>query len=307
MVSEAGVQVSTSTKRSRALAVSELIRLRSQYGTLLVLAPALWSLFIAAGGRPGAHYLIVFIVGAFLMRSAGCAINDIADRRFDGFVERTKTRPLADGSLRPVEAVVVFAVFVLASFALVLTLNRLTIALSFVAIALAAGYPFVKRVSHFPQTVLGMAFGWGAVMAWTSVRGSIAVTPVLIFAANIFWSMAYDTIYALMDVRDDRRIGVKSTAIFFGERVYTALAVMYFLMAVCLVLTGVSAGLGVLYYIGVALSFVVFIAATFMVRQRPATAADSFSRAAAFTSFRMNAWGGVILLAFIAADLNLSV
>lgn len=292
--------MSTITKRSRALAVSDLIRLRSQYGTLLVLAPTLWSLFIAAGGRPGAHYLIVFIVGAFLMRSAGCAINDIADRRFDGAVERTKTRPLVDGTLSFTEAVVIFAVFALVSFALVLTLNRLTIALSFVAIALAAGYPFVKRVSHFPQTVLGMAFGWGAVMAWAAVRGNLNWTPLFIFAANIFWSMAYDTIYALMDIRDDRRIGVKSTAIFFGERVYKALVVMYLFMAACLVLTGVSAGLGILYYGGVIFSFVVFIAAIFMVRKNPI-------RSVAYRGFCLNAWGGVILLAFIVADLNLFV
>jgi len=292
--------VSTITKRSKVLAFSDLIRLPSQYGTLLVLAPTLWSLFIAAGGRPGVHHLIVFIVGAFLMRSAGCAINDIADRRFDGFVERTKMRPLTDGSLRLGEAVVVFAVFALVSFALVLTLNRLTIALSFVAIALAAGYPFVKRVSHFPQTVLGMAFGWGAVMAWTAARGSIALTPILIFAANIFWSMAYDTIYALMDIDDDRRIGVKSTAIFFGDRVYQALACFYLLMLLCLVLAGMASGLGVLYYIGVAISFAVFIAATFMVRKRPV-------RAVAYRGFCLNAWGGIILLVFIVADLNLSV
>ncbi|MBE9531650.1 MAG: UbiA family prenyltransferase, partial [Proteobacteria bacterium] len=153
--------------------VSALIRLPSQYGTLLVLAPALWSLFIVSGGRPRAHHLFVFIVGAFLMRSAGCAINDIADRGFDRFVERTKGRPLACGGLGLAEAVAVFVALALLSFALVLTLNRLTIALSFVAIVLAAGYPFVKRVSHFPQTVLGMAFGWGAVMAWAAVSGRV--------------------------------------------------------------------------------------------------------------------------------------
>lgn len=284
--------------RSKIQAMSELIRLPSQYGTLLVLAPTLWSLFIASEGRPGAHHLFVFIAGAFLMRSAGCAINDIADRGFDKFVERTKRRPLADGRLGLAEAVLVFVVLSLAAFALVLTLNRLTVALSFVAIALAAGYPFVKRVSHFPQTVLGMAFGWGAVMAWAAVKGNLSLTPLLIFAANIFWSMAYDTIYALMDIEDDRRIGVKSTAIFFGGRVYQALTGLYLLMAGCLVLAGFTAGLGLLYYIGIAICLVVFMAVVFMVRGRPV-------REVAFRGFYLNAWAGIMLLVFIVAELNL--
>ncbi len=287
-------------KRSKVLAVADLIRLRSQHGTLLVLAPTLWSLFIVSEGRPELHHLLVFIVGAFLMRSAGCAINDIADRRFDGFVERTKTRPLADGRLTVTEATVIFLVFALVSFALVLTLNRLTIGLSFVALALAAGYPFVKRVSHFPQTVLGMAFGWGAVMAWAAVSGSISIIPIFIFVANIFWSIAYDTIYALMDIEDDRRIGVKSTAIFFGAHVYKVLVIIYALMLLCLVLAGYSAGLGGFYYLGVGLSFIVFIVAAFMVKKRPV-------RSVAYRGFCMNAWGGVILLGFIVVDLSLSV
>lgn len=300
MVSKAGVQVSTIEKRSKVLAVADLIRLRSQYGTLLVLAPTLWSLFIAAGGRPELHHLLVFIVAAFLMRSAGCAINDIADRRFDGFVERTKTRPLADGRLSVTEAVIIFVAFVLVSFALVLTLNLLTIGLSFVAIALAAGYPFVKRVSHFPQPVLGMAFGWGAVMAWAAVSGSISIIPILIFVANIFWSMAYDTIYALMDIEDDRRIGVKSMAIFFGTHVYKALVIIYALMLLCLIFAGYSAGLGVVYYLGIGLSFIVFMVAVFMVKKRPV-------RSVAYRGFFMNAWAGFILLIFIIMDLSLSV
>ncbi len=300
MVTKAGIQVSTIEKRSKALAVADLIRLRSQYGTLLVLAPTLWSLFIASGGRPELHHLLVFVIGAFLMRSAGCAINDIADRHVDGSVDRTKTRPLADGRLTVTEAVIIFAAFVIVSFALVLTLNRLTIGLSFVALALAAGYPFVKRVSHFPQTVLGMAFGWGAVMSWAAAIGSISITPVLIFVANIFWSMAYDTIYALLDIEDDRRIGVKSTAIFFGKHVYKALVIIYILMLLSLVLVGYCAGLGVFYYLGAGFSFVVFMAAVFMVWKRPV-------HDVAYRGFCMNAWGGIILLVFIVADLSLAV
>lgn len=232
------------------------------------------------------------------MRSAGCAINDIADRNFDKFVERTSRRPLASGRLGLGTAVMVFVVLALLAFALVLTLNRLTIALSFVAIVLAAGYPFVKRVSHFPQTVLGMAFGWGAVMAWAAVRGEVGIAAILIFAANIFWSMAYDTIYALMDIEDDRRIGVKSTAIFFGSRVYQALLGLYVLMAACLIFVGVWSGLGRLYFIGIALCFVVFIAGVFMVKARPV-------REVAYRGFCLNAWGGVLLLIFIVAEMRL--
>jgi 4-hydroxybenzoate polyprenyltransferase len=283
---------------TKVKAFSDLIRLRSQYGTLLVLAPTLWSLFIASGGRPSAHHLFVFIVGAFFMRSAGCAVNDIADRGIDGRVERTSHRPLVSGRLGLGSAIVAFVVLALFAFALVLTLNRLTIALSFVAIILAAGYPFVKRVSHFPQTVLGMAFGWGAVMAWTAVTGEIGLAAILIFAANIFWSMAYDTIYALMDIEDDRRIGVKSTAIFFGSRVYQALIGLYVLMAACLALAGLWSGLGRVYFIGLALCFVIFIVGVFMVKARP-------EREVAYKGFCLNAWVGVLFFIFLVVEMNL--
>ncbi|MFQ5464411.1 MAG: UbiA family prenyltransferase, partial [Thermodesulfobacteriota bacterium] len=211
--------MSVTTFTLKLTAISDLIRLPKQYGTLLLLWPTMWSLVIASGGRPSFRHLVVFTVGTFLMRSAGCAINDIADRNFDGFVERTRTRPLASGRLNVREALFVFAVLGLGAFVLVLQLNRLTIVLSFVGIALAAIYPFMKRVSHLPQAFLGAAFGWGAVMAWSAATGTVGGVAVLIFLANVFWSTAYDTIYALMDVEDDLKIGVKSTAILFGPRV----------------------------------------------------------------------------------------
>jgi len=277
-------------------AYTELIRLPRQYGTLLVLWPTLWSLFLASKGLPEARYLIIFIVGTFLMRSAGCVINDIADRKFDPLVERTRMRPLAVGTLNVREALAAFIVLASLAFILVLFLNRLTIALSFVGLALAVVYPFVKRVSHLPQTVLGMAFGWGAVMAWSAVNNTISSAALLIFIANIFWSMAYDTIYALMDIKDDKRIGVKSTAILFGARVYTALYCLYLAFAIVMIGVGALLGRGIYYYLGIIMALAVFLIFVRMVKKNPVPAS-------AFKAFLANAAVGGFILGFIVMDL----
>ncbi len=284
---------------SKLAAIADLIRLQKQYGTALLLLPTLWSLFIVSGGRPEPQHLVIFILGSFLMRSAGCVVNDIADRRFDSQVARTRTRPLADGRLTVGEAVVVFTVLSLLAFGLVLMLNAFTIALSVVALLLASVYPLVKRVSFFPQVFLGMAFGWGAVMAWASVEGTVDVAPLLIFMANIMWSVAYDTMYALMDVEDDRRVGVKSTAIFFGRSVHLAVAVAYLVMFGFLYALGYTAGLGIIYHAGttVALLFSLFI--VWRVRKKGG------SPEAAFRGFLDNLWVGALILLSIVADLNL--
>lgn len=279
-------------------AISDLVRLPKQQGTLLLLWPTMWSLFIASGGAPSLKYILIFTAGAFLMRSAGCAINDLADRKFDPEVERTRTRPLANGRLKPSEAIVVFAVLCLLAFVLVLQLNRLTVMLSLAALALAAVYPFVKRVSHFPQVVLGMAFGWGAVMAWSAVRGELSVVPLLIFAGNIFWSTAYDTIYALMDKEDDEKIGVKSTAIFFGNHVFNALVALYFLTCLALGAAGIIEGLGLVYLAGLVICLVLFLAVVGMVKSNPA-------RQNANRGFIANAFIGGLLLLFIIIDMNI--
>jgi len=286
----------TITGANKFHAYTELIRLPKQYGTLLVLWPTLWSLFLASKGAPATKFLFIFIIGTFLMRSAGCVINDIADRKFDPLVERTRTRPLAAGTLSVREALFAFALLSLLAFILVLFLNRLTIALSFIGIALAVLYPFVKRVSHLPQTVLGMAFGWGAVMAWSAVNNTISTAAILIFIANIFWSMAYDTIYALMDIKDDMRIGVKSTAILFGGRVFIALYCLYLAFAVFMCAVGALLGLGVYYYVGIILAVAVFLIFVRMVKKdpRPATA---------FKAFLANAAVGGFILLFIVMDL----
>lgn len=283
---------------NKLTAISELIRLPKQQGTLLVLWPTLWSLVIASNGRPEAGHLIIFILGTFLMRSAGCAINDIADRDFDPHVERTKHRPLASGALSVREALAVFLILSALAFSLVLFLNWFTVALSFGGLALAAAYPFVKRFSHFPQTVLGMAFGWGAVMAWGAVHGSVGSVALLIFGANICWSMAYDTIYALMDMDDDRRIGVKSTAIWFGPRVYTALTFLYIASFVLLGAAGAVGGLGLVYFLSIGISLALFLLVVGMIKKNR-------TRRAAFNGFLANAAIGGIILAGIVLDMNL--
>jgi len=263
-----------------------------------VLWPTLWSLFIASGGKPSLKLLIIFITGTFLMRSAGCAINDIADRKFDPLVERTRRRPLASGALTVKEALFVFVSLSILAFALVLFLNTLTIIMSFVGILLAVVYPFVKRVSHLPQTFLGMAFGWGAVMAWTAVKNTIGPAALLIFTANIFWSMAYDTIYAMMDIDDDIKIGVKSTAILFGRRVYVALNILYLGFAITLAGAGWLMGLGLFYYLGVGVCLGTFLWIVRAVEKNPV-------RRTAFRGFTANAFVGGLMLLFIIVDLNL--
>ncbi|MBI5886299.1 MAG: 4-hydroxybenzoate octaprenyltransferase [Deltaproteobacteria bacterium] len=280
-------------------AAGALIRVSRQYGTLLVLWPTLWSLVIASGGRPGLKHLAIFLAGTFLMRSAGCAINDIADRGFDAHVERTAMRPLPSGELTVAEALVIFVALCAVSFALVLFfLNRFTILLSLGGIVLAVLYPFVKRVSHLPQAFLGIAFGWGAIMAWAAVTGTVGMVAVLLFVANIFWSMAYDTIYALMDIKDDRRIGVKSTAVLFGDKVWAALAALYWATAVMLGLAGMFYGAGVIYYAGVVASLVAHLVIVYNVKRNP-------GRDNAFNGFLANTWTGALILAAIIWDTNL--
>lgn len=288
---------SSAVAQGKLSAISDLIRLPKQYGTLLVLWPTLWSLFIAAGGRPSLELLVIFTLGAFIMRSAGCAINDVADRGFDGLVKRTMSRPLASGRLSVREALFVFAALVSLAFVLVLFLNTLTILLAIVAVGLASLYPFVKRYSHWPQAALGMAFGWGAVMAWTAVNNSFHIAAVLIFFANIFWSMAYDTIYALMDIDDDRRIGVKSLAIFFGSRVHAALRLFYLASCVLLAIAGIAVGLGFVFYAGVLAAFVFFQIIVSRVRSGEETAMNGF-----LSNVVVGGW----ILAVVVIDLNLS-
>jgi len=287
--------MTTHALTQKLFAISDLIRLPKQYGTLLLLCPTLWSLFIATEGKPSLKLLSIFILGTFLMRSAGCAINDIADRNFDKFVERTKTRPLADGRLELKEAILTFIVLAALAFVLVLFLNPLTIALSIIGISLASIYPLVKRVSYFPQVFLGIAFGWGGVMAWSAVNNAIGLPAILIFIANIFWSTAYDTIYALVDKEDDIKIGVKSTAIIMGRHVYKALYLLYALVIIALAVDGWVSGMGGIYFAMLFLSGIIFEYMVFILKKSP-------TRETAFRIFIANAGIGLFILAGIFVD-----
>lgn len=287
--------MTTQSLTEKIIAITDLIRLPRQYGTVLVLCPTLWSLLIASHGMPSLKLLGIFILGTFLMRSAGCAINDIADRNFDKYVERTKTRPLAGGRLNLKEALITFILLSAAAFILVLFLNPLTIALSIIGILLASIYPFIKRVSHLPQVVLGMAFGWGAVMAWSAVNNTVGLPAILIFTANIFWSTAYDTIYALMDKEDDIKIGVKSTTILFGRHVYTVLYLFYAALIIILAAVGFIAKMGGIYFAVLFLSGIIFEYMVFILKKYP-------MRDTAFRIFVANALVGLVILAGIVAD-----
>lgn len=199
---------------------SALLRLDKPIGYWLLMLPTLWGLLAASGGNPDLKHFIIFVGGVFLMRSAGCVINDFADRDFDPHVERTKTRPIAAGHIGAGIALTGFIGMLLIALLLVLQTSWFVVQLSVIGALLAAIYPFVKRFTHFPQAWLGMSFGWGAVMAWAAVHGTITDSPLpwLLFIANVFWSICYDTAYALGDKPDDLKIGVKSTAIWLGDK-----------------------------------------------------------------------------------------
>ena len=223
---------------------SRLIRLPSQTGTWLLMLPTLWALVLSSRGLPPVRLLVIFALGSFVMRSAGVVLNDLADQSFDRHVARTRQRPLASGELSREHALVVLAVLLTLAALLVVQLNALTMLLSPAAVLLAALYPFAKRVVHVPQAVLGIAFGWGTIMAWTASRGTIENPAWLTFAATICWAIAYDTIYALQDVDDDRRVGVKSSALYFGSRAWLAVGAACAMMLLLLGTAAQSVGIG---------------------------------------------------------------
>ena len=227
-----------------------LMRLHRPIGILLLLWPTLWALWIAGAGRPAVGVLAVFVAGVVLMRSAGCVINDYADRDIDPYVERTRMRPLAAGQVSAHEALVLFAALSLTAFALVLSMNKLTIALSVIGAALAASYPFVKRYTHLAQVYLGASFGWSIPMGFAAQTGAVPAIAWVLFAANIFWVVAYDTAYAMVDRDDDLKIGVKSTAILFGTWDWFFIGLGHFLAILLLAWAGRMAGLGFMYYSG---------------------------------------------------------
>ena len=273
----------------------KLVRGDRPIGWLLLLWPTWWGLWIAAKGVPPAWTLLVFTLGVWLTRSAGCVINDYADRWLDPQVERTRDRPLATGAVRGREALALFAMLMLAAFALVLTMNRLTIWMSVVGVVLAASYPYLKRYTYLPQVYLGMSFGWGIPMAFAAVQGTVPPVAWLLYGANILWSTAYDTWYAMVDRDDDIRMGAKSTAILFGELDLVAQGVLYGLMFLALALVGQQAGMGLYYWAGLGLAVLLVLYEFNLARYR--------DRAACLQAFLHNHWVGLAIFAGIAAAL----
>jgi 4-hydroxybenzoate polyprenyltransferase len=231
-----------------------LVRLDRPIGIFLLLWPTLWALTIAGDGRPNPLVLFIFVTGVVLMRSAGCAVNDFADREIDPRVERTRMRPLATGQVTPLEAVAIFVTLSLAAFSLVLLTNRLTILLSIAGGALAASYPFMKRFHHLPQVHLGIAFGWAVPMAFAAETGEVSKVGWLVFVATVLWTTAYDTMYAMADRRDDLRIGVKSSAILFGEADRLIIGIIQVMFLLAMFLVGRQLGLSAWYYAGLAVA-----------------------------------------------------
>ena len=253
--------------------------------------PTLWALAIAGNGAPDPWVLFVFVVGVFLMRSAGCAINDYADRDIDLHVARTRERPLTSGRISPREALTVFAVLGLLAFALVLTLNRFTIMLSFAGIVLAATYPYMKRLHYLPQVHLGAAFGWAVPMAFAAQTESLPKTAWLLFVAAVIWAVAYDTMYSMVDRDDDLRLGVKSTAILFGDFDRFMVGLFQLLFLLTLLLTGLDLGLNWIYYFGLVAAAALLAYQQFLIADR--------KPAHCFLAFLNNHWVGALVFAGI--------
>ena len=282
----------------RLLAYLRLMRMDRPIGAFLLLWPTLWALWLAGSGNPDPDVVVIFIVGTFLMRAAGCVINDYADRGFDAHVERTTTRPLATGELSEKSALILFAVLLVISFLLVLLLNWQTIALSLGGALVAIAYPFVKRISNLPQLVLGIAFSWGIPMAYTALTRTLPIEAWIIFLGNFFWIVAYDTQYAMVDREDDLRIGVKSTAILFGKFDRFIIALLQLAMLITMTFLGIRMGLSWHYYLGLSL------AAGFAIYQQ--TLCFNQERERCFAAFLNNNWlGAMIFFGIVLATGNL--
>ena len=271
------------------------MRLDKPIGILLLLWPTLWGLWLAADGLPSMTVLVIFILGTVLMRSAGCVVNDYADRNFDAKVARTRDRPLASGQIRPMEALIVAAVLILASFTLVLKLNALTIKLSIVAVIIAAVYPFTKRFFAVPQAVLGLAFGFGIPMAFAAHLNQVPQGAWVLLAANVFWAIAYDTEYAMVDREDDRKIGIRTSAITFGRYDVAAVMACHAIFLLIMLLVGRLFRPGWAFYLGLAVAAGLVAIQYRMIRER--------EPAGCFRAFRLNNWIGAAIFAGIVASL----
>ena len=280
--------------KERIVQYALLMRTHQPIGTLLLLWPTLWALWIAGAGKPDAAVVLVFVAGVFVMRSAGCVINDYADRKIDPHVRRTMNRPIASGKVRPAEAIGLFAALCLIGLGLVLTLNDLALKYSFAGAALAASYPFMKRWTHLPQVHLGIAFGWGIPMAFAALTNETPPLAWLMLTGVVAWAVAYDTMYAMVDREDDLHTGVKSTAILFGDADRVFIGASQIAVLTVLVLAGRQAGLGVFYNAAVALSAGLFLYQQHLIRSR--------EPAACFKAFLNNHWVGALVFGGIVAD-----
>jgi len=278
----------------RAWDFIQLMRIDKPIGIYLLLWPTLWALWIAGKGSPSLGNVLIFVIGVFLMRAAGCVINDFADRKVDGHVKRTEQRPLASGKITSKEALVLFAVLVALSFGLVLLTNATTIWLSFGGLALAATYPFMKRYTYYPQVVLGAAFSWGMPMAFTAQTGDLPAAAWLLYIANLLWTVGYDTYYAITDREDDLKIGVKSTAVLFGDADRVIIITLQGLALFCLMLAGARFELGLYFFLGLLVAAGCFAWEFWSTRDRDPQAC--------FKAFLHNHWAGLAIFVGIVVD-----
>lgn len=281
----------------RAWDFIQLTRMDKPIGIYLLLWPTLWALWVAAKGVPSLGNLLIFVLGVVLTRAAGCVINDFADRKVDGHVKRTEQRPMASGKISSKEALVFFALLMGVSFLLVLCTNAPTIWLSFGALALAATYPFMKRYTYYPQVVLGAAFSWGIPMAFTAETGSLPAAAWLLYIANLLWTVAYDTYYAMTDREDDLKIGVKSTAILFGDADRVIILSLQGLALGCLLLAGSHFELGGWFHLGLLAAAGCFVWEFWYTRDRDPQRC--------FKAFLHNHWAGLAI--FVGIVLNYAV
>jgi len=269
------------------LAIKQITRMDKPIGTYLLLWPTYWALWIAADGFPNMHLIFVFTLGVFIMRSAGCVINDYADRHIDGQVKRTAERPLVSGSMTSKEALNLFGFLIGCAITLVLTLTPFTISLAVVALLLAASYPFMKRYTHLPQVVLGAAFSWGMIMAFAEATGEVPMIAWLLFIANLLWTVAYDTMYAMVDRDDDVKIGVKSTAILFGKHDKRIVGLLQIMTLALLFTVGEISAFGWPYQLSLVISAGLFCHQQMLIANR--------DRQACFQAFLNNHWVGLII------------
>ncbi|ARQ72823.1 4-hydroxybenzoate polyprenyltransferase [Pseudomonas fragi] len=281
----------------RAWDFIQLTRMDKPIGIYLLLWPTLWALWVAAKGVPSLGNLLIFVLGVILTRAGGCVINDFADRKVDGHVKRTEQRPMASGKISSKEALVFFALLMGVSFLLVLCTNAQTVWLSFGALALAATYPFMKRYTYYPQVVLGAAFSWGIPMAFTAETGSLPAAAWLLYIANLLWTVGYDTYYAMTDREDDLKIGVKSTAILFGDADRVIILSLQGLALGCLLLAGSHFELGGWFHLGLLAAAGCFVWEFWYTRDRDPQRC--------FKAFLHNHWAGLAI--FVGIVLNYAV